>query len=260
MADCDVRPPLSEREAIDMIKRYLPLEWSNLTDDQVTIEKLTGGYINTVNVVTRSTESVLEPKQVVVHRANGGYHRERGDDTPFATRIEELLVFYESSKMGTAPKLYGMCEELTVQEYFEGHTLTPDDCLDLKMLTKVAQTYAKFHSMNLPMGRVGFDQSISGFKRGYNEFGSCKERIESLLKKTYPDLQWHDLFQVDYSLECEKVFELMNQIGYRKVIITGDQNYLNVLVSEDGNRVALIDYEMAKFSPRSLDLGGHLLN
>ena len=260
MADGDARQPLTARAAIDAISRYLPNEWSQLTDDQVTVESISGGYVNTVNLVTRSTESILEPQQVIIHQSNGGIAVERGKGTPFATRFEELLVFYESSKMGTAPKLYGMSEELTVQEYVLSHTLTPEDCLDKNILTKLAQAYAKFHSINVPIDQTKYMENISVFIENCRKFLDSKEQIKQLAVKVIPSLDWEQVFALDFEAEFDWILKMFDQVGYRRVVITGDENYLNVLVAENGNRIAFIDYEMAKFEPRGLDLGSHLFN
>lgn len=260
MANTDARPPLSQREAIDTISRFLPLEWSHLTDDQVTVESITGGYLNTVNLVTRCTKSILEPDQVVIRRCDGGFQRQRGKGTPFSTKFEEMLVFNESSKLATAPKLYGMDDNLTVQEYFKGHTLTPDDCLDEKIRTKIAQAYAKFHSIDLPIDRIKGKETIDSVKEAYKKFPELKDDLKKQAIEAFPDMEWDQVFEMDFASEYEWLLDMMDKVGYRTVMNTGDNNYLNVLVADDGNRVALIDYEMAKYEPRGLDLGGHLYN
>ena len=260
MADGDARQPLTARAAIDAISRYLPNEWSQLTDDQVTVESISGGYVNTVNLVTRSTESILEPQQVIIHQSNGGIAVERGKGTPFATRFEELLVFYESSKMGTAPKLYGMSEELTVQEYVLSHTLTPEDCLDKNILTKLAQAYAKFHSINVPIDRRKFVENIPLLRERCKNFVHSREKIKELLVNARPELKWDDICALDFESEFDWILKMIDRISFRRVFITGDPNYANVLVADGGNRIAIVDYEMTKCEPRGLELGGHLVN
>ena len=256
----DTRPPLSKRKAIDAISRYLPNEWSNLTDDQVTIQNITGGYMNTVNIVIRSTESVVEPNQVILHHSGGGFKQERGKGTSFATRFEELLVFHESSKIGVAPKLYGACEEYSVQEYVKGHTLGPDECLNPKILTKLAQSYAKFHTMDLPIDRVKFVENIPAFRKKHDLFLEKKDELNTLIIETFPHLNWDEVLAIDIGSEYEWIIKMIGQIRFRRVVVTGDTNYLNVLISEDENRIALVDYEMTKYDPRGMDLGSHFGN
>lgn len=257
----DIRPLLSTLEALDVISRYLPREWSNLDNDQVTVQRLAGGYANTVNVVTRSTEAIFEPKQVLLHQVGGGgWAVKRGRGEAFSSRFEELLVFHESSKLAIAPKLYGASDDFTVQEYVHSRTLAPEDCLNKDILTKLAQAYAKFHSIDAPIDRTKYIADFSALKEKCTKFLETKEHLKHFAVQKFPELNWDEAFQVNFEYELNWINKMFDKVRTRRVIVTGDTNYLNVLIANEGDRIVLIDYEMAKFDHRGKDLGGHLIN
>ena len=260
MAFDEERPSLSAADAIAIIKKYLPHEWSKVNENQVTVQLITGGYVNTVHLVTRSNESITEPKQVVVHRSGGGVPVDRGSTTSFACRLDELMVFYASSRCGSAPRLYGMSEELTVQEYFKSHTLTPQDTLDHRILGGLARAYGKFHSLDVPISRTRYLACIDISRSRIAQLTQEKERFRSIVSTAQPSFDWNHVFQIDFVNEFEWMLSISDRIGFRKVLVTGDNNFLNVLVGEEDDRILLIDYEMTRYDARGFDLGGHFVN
>lgn len=261
MALSEERPSLSVADALEIIKKYLPVEWSKAREDQVTVNLITGGYVNTVHLVTRSNESIAEPQQVIVHRTGGGVPVDRKSKANFASRLDELMVFYASARLGCAPRLYGMSERLTVQEYFKCHTLKPQETLDRQVIRKLAQAYARFHSLDVPISRKKYLACIDMNKTRVAHLTQAKEQIKNIVSAAQPSFNWDQVFQLDFASEYEWLLKVCDKIGFRRVLITGDNNYLNVLVGEDDDdRIFLIDYEMTRYDVRGLDLGGHFVN
>ena len=263
----DVDNILTWKESKCIIEKFLPLEWPLVDEDQVTISKISGGYINSVYLIQRNNKCVAEPRQLIIRQSGGGKLIFRQDDEQLFknTFIEESIIFYQASKLLIAPKLYGVYEKGRVEEYISSHTLKCNDVDDINIRSQIARKFASFHCMDVPIRRDKYLNIQSTIIRDMTACQSVDERVKCipsyLMKKK--TINFDSLITYDFLSEYKWLHSIVSEINSRTCLLLSDNNYLNVLLRDHDNsedeRVVLIDFEAAYYGPRLLDFGGHFV-
>lgn len=260
------RPKLTWSQAKGIIEQFFPKEWSKLDEGQVNIVHIRGGYINTVHLIQRKTESIEEPSELIIRQSGGGLVFRDEDETLFKNNfIEEVIIFYEASKLSIGPKLYGAYVNGRVEEYVKSHTLRSSDVVNPAIRSAIARKFAAFHTLKVPIRRTKQDDLNRIALRDMKKFHPRQERLKCIPNEFKNVTDYTFLLEFDFLKEYLWITCVAERVTSRVGLLLGDNNYLNVLVREGNlaqgqSRVVLIDYEAAFYGPRCLDFGGHFVS
>lgn len=261
---------LTWKEGKCIISKFFPREWSTVEEDQVTISKISGGYVNSVYLVERkaSAGAKSEPNQLIIRQSGGGRITFRPEDEELFknTIIEESIIFYEASKLLIAPKLYGVYERGRVEEYVSSHTLKCNDVTDESIRCEIARKFASFHSMKIPIRRDKYHDIRRIIIRDMTACACLDQRVKCIPQYLLNEnINFDSILAYDYLSEYRWLNGVLENVKSRVSLLLSDNNYLNVLIRDDGGdhtkdgRVVLIDFEAAYYGPRLLDFGGHFV-
>lgn len=171
-----------------------------------------------------------------------------------STPLEQSLIAHEASKFGLSPRLFGADEIGRVEEYIECRTLKHEEAFR----DEIAIAFARFHSLEVPMTR---DRSL-GRERG--DLVRMKQTYDKILN--YSIEKGIQIPAVENILKEFQWFQSAGEsigIKHRTVLVTGDPNYMNILVlnspRENQLPVMLIDFDCTCYSWRGIELGGHFV-
>lgn len=262
---------MDEESALAIISKFLPKEWAKSTRDDVSLIKITCGYLNSVWIVENQS-ALVEPRKVILRKYGGStlsdFMKKRNDDEKYLknTETDEVLIFYENSRTGWGPKLYGVFEGGRVEEYIDSHTLSPEEAITPEILEAIAIAYARHSTLGnrlpIPRDKLTVRRAIgrriaATWKQDVQE---QKLEVEAVFEDAGVDLE-KCLTRVDYAKEYDWLYAIAERTPLKMGLVNMDANYLNVLVRNNmkkgENPVVLIDYEMAYYGPRAFDIASH---
>ena len=223
-----------------------------------------GGYCNSITLVSRkgpsSTLKDEEPPSLLIRRKGG--NMVDVDELALNTDASQTLIQYELSRRGLGPKLYGVFTGGTIEEYIDSHTLTSEESADPDISKDIALSLAAIHAIQgLPLKVTANEGMFEMMRKWAETIPNSRDYVKSneKIKKYNLDLDfWHSF---DYPGEIDWLENLLRTLPMRRSFIIYDMNYLNCLVRNDPKadqmRVVLIDYDLAHFDFRGLDLGIH---
>lgn len=182
------------------------------------------------------------------------------------SREEESIVYFEMSRRGWGPKLFGVDSGIRVEEFIESRTLTPDDCEDPLILRSIARCYARIHSLDFPFSKSKLSLCFENLKADIADVKGQEVGIRmSVLAAGHPDSEFvaNNFFSIDFLSETMWLNAVTEKFACKKCLIHSDSNFLNVLVRDDAaheDRVVLIDYECMMYNYRAQDIGAHFVN
>ena len=244
---------MSALEAIQIISAFDKIGWSDLKEEDIEVSKISGGYSNTLWLCQKSSgHQSCSSEKLIIRRYGGNMVKDSSDWAEFInTEVTEVMIFYHLSVTGIGPKLYGVFSGGRVEEYIEGHTLTPEEAMDPMVKKEIAINMARFHSSDLPLPRPG-RCSIEFALESYNKFR--KQNRESFIHNQILIENGFDtkyFARIPFDHELHWVRSAIDQVGFRNVFIVMDTNFLNCLIRdkvEDGQlRSCLIDYETSRY-------------
>jgi thiamine kinase-like enzyme len=262
---------LSTTDALKLVSSFFPTEWA-LTDPRfVHTKQITGGLINTLQLIWRDTTTTnTEPTAILIrHFGQTGRIEEPPSTSTTLSAAQQAIVHWEMSRRGWGPRIYGFFAGGRLEEWYaDAHTLTPEEAMMEDVRRGVAGGYARLHSLRLPLRRDGFSLILREF---VGSVGSKRADIVCSLRATgHPVAEGYaGLFErTDWVKEMEWVAGLFERYGCKITVTHGDTNFLNVLVrpasatngqdnDNENNRVVLVDYETVSYSYRGFDIGGH---
>jgi choline/ethanolamine kinase len=245
-------------EIIENVRRFLP-SWKDIETKDITISPFSGGYVNTLWLVSSKEDKNAKPSSIL-YRTYGGNFLPREILKMWScllSETEEVMVAYEHGRRGWGPQVFGVFPGGRIEEYIPSTVLLPKSATDLQISLDIARAYARFHSMDIPIEKDRLEQ----LGRDY------KSQSNSYFKDFDPDFP----FETPVSLEEILKFPLLDELDWvslvtkeitcKKVFLTLDTNYNNILVrnvvERDQLKVVLVDYEVAVYGSRGIDLGGH---
>lgn len=246
-------------KALKLVSSFFPQEWPYIKEEDATIREVTGGFVNTLHLLSRSTFAKDEPASVLIRH----FGRTKEIEEPPATTTtlsatEQAVIYYEMGKRGWGPKLYGVFPGGRLEEYIDSHVLTAKESTDPSIRRDVARTYAKLHSLDLPFRKDCFEKAVEEVKSNMERKEALALEIEhgtGQAAKRFAEV----LRNTDWSHELDWVATLFAKHDCKATLAIGDANYLNILVKnfKDDCRAVLIDYETCTHSHRGIDIGGH---
>lgn len=264
-ADASATPILTGKlDAFRLVSSFFPTEWASTDVDAVHTKEITGGFMNSLQLIWRDTKADSEPGAVLIrHFGKSGSVEEPPSTNMTLSAAQQAVVYWEMSRRGWGPKIYGLFPGGRLEEYFvDSHTLTAAECLQPDTRRGVARSYARLHSLQLPLRRDSGTLIVQEF------IESMQKKRESVLPKVQAvddprAVSYAEIFErTDWVGELKWVRDLFEKHSCKTTIIHGDTNHLNVLVKDNStsnttDRVVLIDYETVSYNYRGFDLGGH---
>lgn len=226
---------LEKKDVLAQIYPYFPREWSSLTEDDITVTKISGGYMNTVHLVERSTDSITEPKQVILRHKGGGTIPFDSTESSgvLCSELEETVMALEASRAGTGPTLYGIFVGGRVEEFVKCHTLTPQEVLQEDIATVLAKCYARFHQIKLPFKKNAFANLNTLVKYGSKQLQDNIFMLDMLAQGPFRDtpgpVDWDYLKSFNYNGEYEWATSVVEKVGYRLVTTSGKKRMLAMM-------------------------------
>ncbi|CAL2037501.1 unnamed protein product [Caenorhabditis brenneri] len=232
------------QKVIELGNDFLGGEWTEISEDQVKVTRITGGQSNHMFHVTSSTSA-----------------------TPYLLRIHRQLpehVFRDTvnfaifSERGLGPKLYGFFNGGRLEEFLPSKTLDLDDVLNPEISRKVGAAFPKYHAIEVPVSKNRrCIQLMRDWLQGYKDLGGQDYEI---LPTT-----------IDYSDHPKKVSieDLSNEIDtfekwstelYEKTLVFSHNDLAgaNILELDSTKELVFIDWEFGTYNWRGFDLAMHL--
>ena len=251
---------ISSIKALELVISHMGVEWAGTSINEVQLRKITGGFVNRLFLLTRTTPAIEEPAKILIRFfGTQGPLQDPPESNTTLSSTEQALVYYIMGLQGLGPKLHGTFRGGRLEEWIDAHTLTPEESMDPTIRRDIARSYARLHNLDLPLARIkrfrSMVQELKGVSQRAEEFAqrllvNGDERVKefvNILKST------------DWTSELEWVCGLVLKHHCRTGFVIGDANYLNVLVKNYKSecQVMLIDYETLMFGFRGFDIGGH---
>ena len=251
--------------AFSTICNFLTNDWPTTTSDDLVVSQLKGGLLNTVFIIENRgiSSDAREPRKVLIRFLGGaGLVKDKNEfaDHGFVvnTEVGEALIYQHQSMTGNGPKLYGVFPGGRIEEYIPSHTLTHEEAAKCVFLKDLARAYARFHQIDLPLQKNLQPQVFPEVK--------FNRELISKLDKNIVDVDL--LLSIDWNREMKLMKRVVDSVKSKDVLLQYDLQFLNILSRDDypecmkkGHdlRVVLIDYELALYGKRLIDLGGHFV-
>jgi len=254
---------LDKIDALRLVSSFFTNEWATTDLSAVHTKQITGGLINSLQLICRDNAAVTEPNAVLIrHFGRSGEIEEPPSTSTTLSAAQQAIVHWEMSRKGWGPRVYGFFAGGRLEEYYaDSHTLTSAKSMQLSVRGDVARAYARLHSLRLPLRRDVFRLILREFVESVRS--KRADVVVSLREVDHPVAkQYAAMFETtDWVEELKWIAGLFEKHDCKITVIHGDTNYLNILVKPDNvsekNRVVLIDYETVCYSYRGFDIGGH---
>lgn len=208
------------------------------------------------------------PKSLVFKKYGGNVF-EKGMDGKLKINspLVQSLIFYEQSRRGWGPKLFGLFENGRVEEFVDSHTLTGAEAFTPEMIQDVSKAFARFHSHDLPINKEPHDMLHFVIKQVDKSRAALAEwtKSEEAAKHDLSSFPIDELLNFPFEKEWRWIEWVRSKIKQRIVFCALDNNYLNRLVRNkkpsDPNetQTLIIDYDTSAYSHRGFDIAGHFV-
>lgn len=200
------------------------------------------------------------PKQFLLRILGGKFvSQEDKKDFEFLSEAGQALVYYEMSRIGQGPKLYGVFEGGRLEEYIPSTTLSDDHLKDPKLRAEFARKLARYHTLQLPFPKKPADFLGQLETHHLKKFNRDDFLANDIVKQTSVDIDL--VSNYDVIREVNWLREELKTLNGRVQFCLKDMNRLNALVrdvpDDNNERIVLIDYEISSYMIRGNDLGCH---
>lgn len=216
-----------------------------------------GGYSSRLYLVEDTSTSTSNPIKKFLVRLYGGKIAPRDDPIrPEGGEVKETLVFYAIGLAGLGPKLYGSFDGGRVEQFVPSHMLREVDYDQRpETMLELARKLARFHALDMPISQERYQLlDVCEFYlkiRDFEQFRKLADYASLVDISTFEDF--------DVKSEIQWLRKVEKLVGGRIVTISGDLNKNNILIRDEpdkfGERVMMIDYELAARDYRGRDLG-----
>jgi len=252
---------LDKVDALRLVSSFFVKEWATTDLSAVHTSKITSGLINSLQLIWRDNIALTEPAAMLIrHFGRSGEIEEPKSTSTTLSAAQQAIVYWEMSRRGWGPEIYGFFPGGRLEEYFVGaHTLTAAESTQPEILRGIARSYARLHSLELPLRR---DSSELITQELFESVQSKRAEVLRTLQTVDDPFarKYVAIFEAtDWVSEMEWVRKLFKEHNCKITVTHGDTNHLNVLIknADVKDRVVLIDYETVSYSYRGFDLGGH---
>ena len=250
---------LTAVEALELVSAFFDKEWPQTEVQDVQIRKVTGGFCHRLHLISRRKAVDQEPASVLIrHFGTSDHHKDPRESSASLSAAEQAVVYYEMGRRGWGPRVYGLFQGGRLEEFIDSHPLSAAESMQESVRRDVARSYARLHSLQLPLRKRNIELVIGELKKGAERKNDLVQRI---LAVTCPEaMEFTDFVcDTDWKHELDWVSKLFDMHECKTAIAIGDTNFLNILVKNYDSecRTVLIDYETASYGYRGIDIGGH---
>ena len=149
---------MSKAEAIKILSDHLSGSWDNLTEGDLDLSVLQGGFVNRLficeNKKLTANPSKSEPSKVILRLLGGKMMDNKySDENIFETHGEvvESLNYVLMSQANLGPKIYGVFSGGRIEEFIPSRIPTDADLMNPKITGAIARKLAGIHNMSPPI-------------------------------------------------------------------------------------------------------------
>ncbi|KAL1196021.1 putative choline kinase 3 [Cardamine amara subsp. amara] len=230
--------PSSSPDELRKVLQALSTKWGDVVEDLESLEvkPMKGAMTNEVFMVSwPRKETNLRCRKLLVRIYGEGVEL-------FFNRDDEIRTFEYVARHGHGPTLLGRFAGGRVEEFIHARTLSAPDLRDPNISALVASKLRKFHSINIPG-----DRTVLIWDRMRTWVGQAKNLCSTEHSKEFG----LDNIEDEINLLEQEVNQ--QEIGF----CHNDLQYGNIMIDEDTNAIAIIDYEYASCNPIAYDIANH---
>lgn len=247
-------PAETKKLGYQMCRDSLGGVWSEISEEQLDITKLSGGLTNLLYICS------LPPHvDVPDNQPNRVLLRVYGDVVKSCNFVvQNSVVFALMSEKRLGPKLYGMTPEARIEEFVPAKCLQTTDLHIPRFSRLIAEKLAKFHALDMPLCKEP--------KFLYETMDQWMERVSEVLRESHfgEDRYFMQKFR-GYHLEEElcTLKEILSQVKSPVVFSHNDLQEGNILLNDKctdlSKMLTVIDWEYCSYNYRGYDFGNHFL-
>lgn len=178
----------------------------------------------------------------------------------------EVLAFKAIADANIGPKLFGVADRVRLEEYIDGRFFTVEESKDVQVLTAIARSLARLHSLEVPIARDPnvYLNSIRTFVRNgqqtirssstFKDLSQFDEKSQKCLRKLLP---------IDFLGHFDWIMATHAKIKSRVICLSHGDHYVNNILIRNqllGDAISEwdvinIDVEMGSCFYRGLDVG-----
>ena len=259
---------LTQEAALSLVASFLP-DWRHVLPSELSLTKIGAGFCNSVYLV--SCTGAASPPEIdcLILRKYGGNQLNLESWCLKNSESEETLIAAAMSQQAIGPTMLGVFPGGRLETYFAGHTLTPADTHDERIVAAIARAYARVHAISLPLRR---DKLLKDFAQ--RPFKLTTEQKEDLRQQVAhacandPVIlsSLEEMLAMEWGDEKRWLFAAAESEGLRQSFTLVDVQALNTLVADSSRssrdetaaQITLVDYDLASNGYSAMDLGGHL--
>ncbi|XP_054165205.1 choline/ethanolamine kinase-like [Oppia nitens] len=257
-----------------MCRQFVGGIWSTTSvqsvDNNILVKRLTGGLTNKIYLcqLLANNDDLADdtdcPTKLVI-RLNAkrfciGHHQDVHKDYIMAPLLGQL---------GLGPKIYGICPEGQVLQYYPHRHFTENDMTDKQLVGKLAKMLAQFHQLDAPISKHSdwiLDFCTDGLAKLVDRES---ELIEKFNEYNCLNFQSIDLkLEMNWLIESLETYMSSHTTGVdtdtdtdtttadRFVLTHADFRCGNIWVTNDSTGSLLLsDFDHSSYGSRGLDLG-----
>lgn len=250
----DYIPAETRRLGFNMCRDSIGNVWSDITEDEFQITKLSGGLTNYLYICSLPCGIQVPdniPKKVLL--------RVYGDIAKSSTfAVQNSVVFALMSEKQLGPKLHGMNPEARIEELVPADSLSTTDLHNPTLSRMIAEKLACFHALDMPLCKE---------PRFLNDtMDKWMIEVKEVLSRNHSRKEEHYMRTFrEYNLEdeLETLKEILSTVESPVVFSHNDLQEGNILYSKsclDPNKqMIVIDWEYCSYNYRGYDFGNHFL-
>ena len=261
---------MSKTDCLQLLQEQLPNEWKSVTEDEVVLEPITGGLINTLYLITRKSDNF----KIIIRKYGGGsWDNEHVRKFRIAEGCQ-AMVANEVSRLGIGPKVFNIFDGGRMEEFIPSHNLTPEEFNQEEILTDVAINAAMVHHINLPLSRKmhpWIDQLVETYSKFYRDINDDRkgfvDKYRDIVTENDADVKiFEEIMFHDFSSDLVKLGTEIGKIKNKRIgMVLWDNNFMNCLIRDEPLidnqlRSVLIDYEYAQYYYTSFDCASRFVN
>ena len=265
---------LSKAEAIKILSDHLAGSWDNLTEDDLDMSILQGGFVNRLFVCENkklvSKPNKHEPSKVLLRLMGGKLLDKFAKDNILAMpgEVVESLLYVLMSQANLGPQIYGVFSGGRIEEFIPSRIPTDADLMNPKITGAFARKLARIHNMSPPI--VKKPKDVFGFFATIrrDNYGELMNKMRTSGVPQGFEEASRTWLEFDLPGFIDWMAETLPTIKTRVVFSLNDLNRANCIVREgpgtetmdELDKVIIIDYEFCSFCWRGSDIGQHFHN
>ncbi|XP_078432353.1 protein kinase superfamily protein isoform X2 [Wolffia australiana] len=226
-------------EIVDLCKDLFS-KWSKLDETRFSIEKVSGGITNLLLKV-----SIREDEETACLTV-----RLYGPNTDvIINRERELKAINYLSAAGFGAKLLGIFKNGMVQSFIKARTLSPEDMSKPHLVAKIARELHRFHQVAIPGSR---EPQLWNDITKFLDKAVFLTFTDETKQTTYDSISFEEIRG-----EIATLKEITSRLNAPVAFCHNDLLSGNLMLSEDEEKLYLIDFEYGSYNYRGYDIGNH---